>query len=149
MYFYYPYLAGSAPLFLHFNLACLEQAQSSTCRLRMLPILFYIPLKCRLHLQNGQQMPHAKFAPLISRQGPGSVKAVANFPAINFKLLQYIQSLAAIKFSKISVTLLDWNPADAVAPDLTPLDGGGGWVCERKVDARFDSVIEHGDAVRS
>lgn len=93
-------------------------------------------------------MPQAKFAPLISRQGPGSVKAVANFPAINFKLLQYIQSLGDIKFSKISVTLLDWDAADAVAPDLTPLDGGGVWVCEGKVDARFDSVIEHGDAVR-
>lgn len=93
-------------------------------------------------------MPQAKFAPLISRQGPGSVQAVANLPAINILILQYIQSLGAIKVSKITVTLLGWDAADTVAPDLTSLDSGGGCVCEGKVNTRFDGVIEHGNAVR-
>lgn len=93
-------------------------------------------------------MPQAQFAPLISCQGPGSVQTVTNFPAINILLLQYNQSLGAIKFSKISVTLLDWDAADAVAPDFTPFYSGRGRVCEGKVDARFDGIIEHGDAVR-
>lgn len=94
-------------------------------------------------------MPQAKFAPLISSQDPGGVQAVANFPTVNFQLLQYIQSLGAIQFSEIRVTLLNWDTADALAPDFTPLDSGGGCVCDGKVNARFDGVIKHGDAIRS